>query len=108
MRWGRSRDEDKKWQLTGKPRFRRGQFDYSIEHGVTAAAKEFGASERSVKRWRKEFGIRVERGRGWIASDEFKKEAVNYSLERGVPAAAKKFGVSQSSLYLWRKQFGIT
>ena len=103
--------------------------EYSILHGIHAAAKKFGVSAPSVTNWRKAFGInrdtkraaqsgkrvqlatpRASSGSAGRAGypEDFRREVADYSILHGIQQAAKKFKVSAPSVTNWRRSFGIT
>ena len=107
---------------------RREVAEYSIVHGIHAAAKKFGVSAPSVTNWRKAYGItratkrkalsghtvqlkapagrRSSGGRAGYP-EELRREVADYSILHGIQAAAKKYKVSAPSVTNWRRQFGI-
>lgn len=115
-------------RVTYSEDMRREVAEYSILHGIHAAAKKYSVSAPSVTNWRKAYGItratkqaaqagkkpRVaaspkRSGAGRVGYPEpLRREIAEYSIVHGIQAAAKAYSVSAPSVTNWRKAFGIT
>ena len=115
-------------RVTYSEEMRREVAEYSILHGIHAAAKKYSVSAPSVTNWRKAYGItratkraaqsgrkpRVaakpqRSGAGRVGYPEsLRREVAEYSIVHGIQAAAKQYSVSAPSVTNWRKTFGIT
>jgi transposase len=103
--------------------------EFSILHGIHAAAEKFGVSAPSVTNWRKAYGITREtkkaaktgrrvklatptRSTGSAGRtgypEEFRREVADFSILHGIQQAAQRFNVSAPSVTNWRRAFGIT